>query len=116
MNDARRNSDDEGEPFNLGPCCICECATPPPRNLLQMDFEGPPGAIGWGCVVCHLPPRGAVAVICDNCILALPMAQAAERLKFLCGGTYATERVRVPLAGFSRIPFTHDMALHSEIQ
>jgi hypothetical protein len=57
MNDAHRNADGETEGFDVGPCCICERWTPLPRNLLQLDFEGPPGSIGWGCVVCHQPPR-----------------------------------------------------------
>jgi hypothetical protein len=50
----------------LGPCCGCE-GNEAVNNILMLSRRGPSPGYGWGCVVCNLPPDGAVAVLCDKC-------------------------------------------------
>lgn len=94
------------ESTDLGPCCACEST--PARTICCLDFEGPEGTEGWGCVVCGLPARGAVAVMCESCI-----EQGVEP-RFIVGGRYAADKVRVPLEGYERRPFDHRLERHPE--
>lgn len=100
---------DRGEDFRCGPCCSCE-GTTNVRNILMMPFEAPPDAHGWGCLECGLPMRGAVAIVCDACL------DANRSPRFIAGGKYAQEGVRVPLEGFERRPFDHDLSKHPEVE
>lgn len=94
-------------PPMLGPCCVCR---KPGRhaNVMCLDFEAPAGFKGWGCIICNKPQRGAVAVYCNACVDTKQPADAVD----ICGGTYVTDKVRVPLEGYVRVPFSHDEKLH----
>ena len=80
--------------------------------MVVLDFEAPAGFTGWGCVVCHLPMRGAIATLCDRCA---DTEWSVEQLRYIVGGTYVFEGVRVSLDGFKRIPFHHDRSQHPEL-
>ena len=96
----------------MGPCCVCGRAQDPSvRTIVMLDFRAPPGFIGWGCVVCDLPAIGATAIVCDVCVDAYE-DEVPERLKWIQGGQYATQGIRVPLDGFPREPHGHDLSKH----
>lgn len=97
--------------LDFGACCACgtageHCA----RNITTLNFEAPPGFAGWGCVQCGKPSRGAIAVLCDSCAAK----NAAPR--FIAGGKFLTDKIRVPLDSYPRVPFGHDDRLHPEAQ
>jgi hypothetical protein len=94
--------DEEAAP-DLGPCCICGGALGV-RNVMMLGVKNQVPGHGWGCVVCHLPPDGASAVLCDAC-LGLFSAGKAE-IKFAARGYPATEG-RVPIEALS-VPHEHD--------
>lgn len=94
--------------IDLGPCCACG-GLREVRNVVMMDIEAPEGFVGWGCLVCGLAPRGAIYVLCDECV-------AAEREPlFICGGRYATDHERVVLEGYDGAPHQHDASKHDEL-
>lgn len=101
------NDDDD---FKTGPCCGCGAPDVPRANLVMYDFVAPEGFNGWACVLCDLPPHGAIAILCDTCV------EGQVEPRFICGGTYATEGVRVSLDGYERKPFHHDTSKHPELQ
>lgn len=72
MNESRdfTGSGTDDDPLaDLGPCCCCGREQDGSvRNLVMLDFEAPAGTVGWGCVQCHQPMRGATALVCDDCI------------------------------------------------
>jgi hypothetical protein len=78
---------------DLGPCCACRGASgKSTRNLIMLEQLSPLTGHGWGCVYpgCELPPNGALAVICDECLkLDRPLVDA-------CRG-YPAEEGRVPI-------------------
>jgi hypothetical protein len=96
---------------DFGPCCGCgkpHDATV--RNVLYLDFEAPPGFCGWGCFVCGLEFRGALAIMCDACLV-----QPGVAPKFIAGGRCLTDKLRVALEGYQRRPFGHIHARHPGI-
>lgn len=104
---------DAGEQ-NVGPCCGCGAdgmieGEPIARNIVMYDFKAPVGFTGWACVVCNLPPHGAIAVLCDAC------AENGVEPRSICGGKYVNEGVRVSLDGYERQPFHHDISKHPEL-
>jgi hypothetical protein len=97
---------------DLGPCFVCgKTQDGSVRTLVCLSFEAPAGFVGWGCVVCGLPSRGAMAIACDACCDRHGQELPAE-LKFICTGAFSTEGKRTPLDGFARIPFDHDLNKH----
>jgi hypothetical protein len=60
---------DEGPSFDLGPCCYCGNSGPTVRNLLMLPKRTVVPGTGWGCLICGLPADGALAVLCDTCLL-----------------------------------------------
>ncbi len=60
---------DEDEPPDLGPCCACGKSGPDVRNIMMLHVRAPVPGTGWGCFACKLPLNGAVAVLCDICLL-----------------------------------------------
>jgi hypothetical protein len=94
----------------LGPCCICESSEDVYVIIMLPQRCVVPGH-GWGCVVCDLPPDGALAVICEECE---PIYRADETvLRFACRGYPASEG-RVPIAELPADPFYHDPTKHVE--
>lgn len=94
-------------PPDLGPCCICE-GTKDVDNIIMLDRRCAVPGHGWGCVVCGLPPDGAIAVLCDAC---LPKWQKdGSLLALACRGYPGTEG-RIPIA---HLPgdFGHDYSRH----
>ena len=87
MHDADHAIDDT---LDMGPCCVCETTGPSVRNILMLPKKGHVPGHGWGCVVCHLPPDGATAVVCDACFAA------KATLRFVCRGWPAVDG-RVPI-------------------
>lgn len=53
--------------LKLGKCCACG-GEDGVRNIVMLPVKVPEGEKGWGCFVCDLEARGAVAVICDRCL------------------------------------------------
>jgi hypothetical protein len=92
----------------LGPCCICE-ATEGVCSILMLPQRGVVKGHGWGCVVCGLPPDGAVAVLCNPCLAIYQAKEGA--LRFACRG-YPASDGRVPIAELSAEPFDHDDSKH----
>jgi hypothetical protein len=123
MNDDEDNFDDfdqsdrdeAGLVPDLGPCCCCGRAHDNTvRTIVLLTFRAPPGYVGWGCVVCRLESAGATAVVCDDRIEQYKGEDLREHLKWIAGGQYATQRLRVPLEGFERVQFDHDLSKHPE--
>jgi hypothetical protein len=96
----------------LGPrrCCICDEMKTPCRQFAMMPVKGPRPDHGWGCVVCHLPNDGAIAVVCDEC--ANDPDKGYEDIRFICDG-YGDNPGRLPIAEFTT-PHEHDNRFHPE--
>lgn len=96
-----------------GTCCACgghaDLAT-----FLMLPFRAPVPGTGWGCVVCGLPPDGAIAAICDECAGPIASTRQAPGLKYVCLGRPLAGRVTPysPDSGWFRKPFTHDLSRH----
>ena len=95
---------------DLGNCCMCEKRDESCRNLITLDKKTPEERRSWGCVVCNLPPSGAVAVLCDDCIDEL--RQKRGEIKFACLG-YPGENRRVGLEKLTEV-YEHDNSKHPE--
>lgn len=97
---------------DLGTCCICGGKNRV-RNVIQLEQKSPTPGCGWGCIICELPPDGAVSVVCDECLDSQEkLMHAGERLLYACKGFPATGG-RVPI-GELRGEHKHDMSKHRE--
>ena len=94
---------------DLGPCCRCE-TTQGVRNILMLEHKSPIAGRGWGCLGCHLPQDGAVAVLCDGC-MRLHHEGAGSPL-FACRGFPGTDG-RCPIEALTGL-HQHDMRYHPE--
>lgn len=94
----------------LGRCCICE-TTRDVVNIITLDVKIPDGERqgGWGCFVCGLEARGAVAVLCDGCA---PTWKAGTPIKFACLGYPGADR-RIEIEKLTE-PYQHDISKHPE--
>jgi hypothetical protein len=101
--------DDRPVHVDLGPCCMCE-TTEGAVNMVCLDRRCAVPGHGWGCVVCHLPFDGAVAVLCDECFRLY--RQQPEYLIEACRGYPGTEG-RIPIEELPPGEFAHDMAMHA---
>lgn len=88
-----------------GRCCACG-KEKPLRNFMCIAKRHPTPGKGWGCVVCEVPPDGAVAAICDDCL------ESQATIVEVCAG-YPPEAGRVPLSALTE-PFDHDWSKHKE--
>lgn len=88
---------------DLGPCCVCETGKGV-TNIGIVNRRCPIPGRGWGCLVCGLPPDGAIVVMCNRCVGLKP--------RFVCRG-YPGEDGRIPHEELSADPFEHDMAKHA---
>jgi hypothetical protein len=96
------------EQRDLGPCCICGDSSPTVRNVGCLNKKAPIPGRGWACVVCDLPPDGAMVVLCDAC--AQRYEGADPPLKWACRGHPGTDG-RIPIEELSG-SHEHDMARH----
>ncbi len=99
--------------LTLGSCCVCGQDGPTVRNLLNLPFKSPTPGHGWGCLVCKIPPDGALAVICDTCFQQESGLAFSKRLKWICTG-YPGKEGRTPFEGFLQVYFGHNAALHQD--
>jgi hypothetical protein len=90
--------------IDLGGCCACRNAGPTVRNIVMLPFRAPVSGKGWGCVVCHLPSDGAVAVLCDACL------ESGAPIRDVCAG-YPAENMRMARESLKEA-FDHDMRFH----
>lgn len=99
---------------DLGPCCACGRSAPDVRirTFLALDLKGPLPGRGWGCVVCHLPNDGAVAVLCDDCAPRRAGDKPRQDVRWACRGYPATDG-RVPIQELAT-PHRHDLRYHPE--
>jgi hypothetical protein len=97
---------------DLGPCCNCGKRGHDVNSILMLDVKLPPDArgFGWGCLVCNLPPDGAIAVLCDACYRAVESGQ--EQIRSVCLG-YPREGGRISRASCTE-PHLHDASKHPE--
>jgi hypothetical protein len=94
-----------------GWCCACEGEISPSNpTVVFMPFEAPEGFTGWGCLQCHKPTRGAIAVLCPAC------AAAEKQPRFIATGRNVGDNLRVSLTNYVQIPFDHDMDQHTELR
>jgi hypothetical protein len=91
--------------IDLGPCCACGVRGLVVRNIVALDVRGPSPSQGWGCLVCHLPANGAVAVVCDACL------DQDVPITHICVG-YPGEGKRASRADYTE-PFRHDEGRHA---
>lgn len=99
------DQDDEaaGSTHNLGTCCACGGAENV-RNIICLNKLAPAPGKGWACVVCGLPPIGALAVLCDRCL------ESNAEPRWACAGYPGTDG-RVPIEELQG-KAEHDMSKH----
>lgn len=88
--------------LKLGTCCICCSDGRDVTTVVMLPFKNEVPGHGWGCVVCHLPPDGASAVLCDRC--ADEYIAGRAKLRFACRG-YPAEDGRV---AFDALAIRHE--------
>lgn len=98
--------------YAKGPCCACRRESSKLRNLVDMDFEHPhwdrkPQRTVWGCFVCELPGKGAVAFLCDECI----DAKEVKILDIVAINSLYPDRLEITEEMRARV-FQHDMRFH----
>jgi len=84
---------------DMGACCNCG-GTARVRTIVLLPLRAPVPGTGWGCGVCNLPPDGAMAVLCDNCV------RRGDNPQFAISG-YVSSNSRVPIDSLSLEPFVH---------
>ena len=89
--------------IELGPCCACE-GLEHVRNVVMLDKKSTEPGTGWGCVVCHLPNDGAIAVLCDGCL------ELHAVIRFAVVG-WVTDKKRVPIDALTE-EHKHNMYFH----
>jgi hypothetical protein len=89
--------------LDLGPCCACE-GLDDVRNIMMLDKKALTPGKGWGCVVCHLPNDGAIAVLCDGCL------EMHVEIRFAVDG-WTTDKKRVKIEELSG-EHKHNMEFH----
>lgn len=97
------------EEEDYGPCCACGRTGRTVRNFLMLPKKAPIPGNGWGCLVCGLPPDGALAVVCDRCL------RQNASIKFVVKG-YVSDKQRVSVDTLPDELFEHHMELHSNEQ
>ncbi len=86
-----------------GPCCACGGEVNV-RNIVMLNVKGTEAGTGWGCVLCHLPCDGALAVLCDDCL------DKKKEPVFAVDG-YLVEKKRIPIDRLIT-PHVHDRCKH----
>lgn len=96
-----------------GACCACRREGLRLRNIVAMEFEHPeagqtPARAVWGCFGCGLDSKGAMAVICDECL-----KQGNKVLDIVRINTSYPERLEITSEMRAK-KFDHDMRFHPE--
>lgn len=99
--------DDEEDDVTLGTCCCCG-GTEHVRNLIMLHQTAPEPGTGWGCLVCDVPPEGALAAVCDACLEA-----EASIMEVIAGRV--SEKRRIGIKAYAHQPFDHDHTKHPEV-
>ena len=110
--------DHEDEFIYLGACCVCFKVGPTVRNLFSIYNECAVVGHGWGCLGCGLPPNGAIAVLCDDCIGPLDEKGRPTLAKipiFACRGWPGTDGREPIEMTYARPEFKHDDSRHPEV-
>lgn len=94
---------DDNVDIDAGPCCICG-GTADVFNVIMLQRRSTVPGTGWGCLVCDLPNDGAVAVICNGCLLDWQIDRS--KLKFACLG-YPASGARIPIEELPAAHFDH---------
>lgn len=92
----------------LGSCCICE-RYEKVRTVILINRKCIVRGHGWGCTICHLPPDGAVAVLCDSCMQFFEAGLV--KINLACAG-YPQEEGRVPIEQLTE-PHEHNHRIHA---
>jgi hypothetical protein len=90
----------------LGPCCACGAVGPSVRNVGMLHKKAPVPGHGWGCVVCDLPPDGALVVLCDAC------TERGAQLRWACRG-WPGKDGRIPIDELAGCPRSTIKSRHS---
>lgn len=98
---------------DYGPCCACGSRRRV-RTFVMLDAKAPVPGTGWGCVVCNLPPDGALAVICDACAAAGGRRGETPPVREVFAG-YPNDGRRVPVADCPPGEHRHDPRFHPEM-
>jgi hypothetical protein len=108
MNNEDIDIDSEGEAHIPRRCCACGQVKAPCRTIAFLGVKAPIPGTGWACFLCHLPPDGAVAVVCDDC-----SADETMELQWAIVGRMDSEArmLIVELQGEHR----HDLRFHPEL-
>jgi len=93
--------------IDFGKCCACQ-GTENVRNIMMLDKLAPVLGTGWGCVVCNLPPDGAICVVCDGCL------ESGAAMTEVCMG-FPKDKIRVPIHALADKEFGHDLSFHPEV-
>jgi hypothetical protein len=96
---------------SLGPCCACRTSTDT-RNLIALERRSPTPGRGWGCLVCGLPPDGAMAALCDPCLAGYEAGTV--QIRDVCTAHPATDG-RTAIDALAEEVFDHDMSKHPEV-
>ena len=98
--------------ISLGCCCICEKQDVTVRSIITLNRKLPESEPdgGWGCIVCGLEPKGAVAVLCGECLDR--WADNTAQIKFACLG-YPKDNRRIALEKLTSVR-EHDLSKHPE--
>jgi len=100
--------DAEPHDYRLGACCACGVEDTTVRNLLCLHQLAPVPGTGWGCLQCGQPQDGALAVVCDACLMADTPLQYA-----ILGPVGEGRRIRI---GELKGTFDHDPRGRPELQ
>ena len=98
--------------MNLGTCCNCE-TNQDVIFIVDLNYKAPIPGTGWGCLVCNLPPDGAVAVLCVNCRNDLAERKSDE-INNVCVG-FPGNNKRIPYLDFIKTAevFIHNRMKHA---
>ena len=89
----------------MGTCCACGKSDHTVVNLATIDRVAPLPGTGWSCLACGLPPNGAMAVVCNGCIV-----MGRDVTHAIVGQPGSFERIA--LTDYPYEPFDHDLDKH----
>lgn len=95
---------------SMGSCCACGKTGDDVINIVCIEKKLPLGlgsGKGWGCFACGLENDGAVAVVCESCLVKdTPIIN-------VCVG-YPGDDVRIEVESLTE-KYEHDLKFHPEV-